>query len=139
MTGRRARGPRVRTVFIGSGGFGLPAFRALATHPAIDLVGARSARLHGRRVAVSPHPRRRSRTRRAALGVTPVLTPIRLRDPDAVDEVLGLDPSLVVLADYGRIVPAALLGPAARRTEPPSVVAAAASRRDAGPGHDPRR
>jgi methionyl-tRNA formyltransferase len=99
----------VRTVFIGSGGFGLPAFRALATHPAIDLVGAVSAppRPSGRGLAPAPTPITYAAT---ALDVTPVLTPVRLRDPEAIDEVLGLDPSLVVLADYGRIVPGPLLG-----------------------------
>ncbi len=108
MTRRRARGSRVRTVFIGSGGFGLPAFRALATHPEIELVGALSAppRPAGRGLAPAPTPITYAAT---ALGVAPVLTPVRLRDPDAVAEVLGLDPALVVLADYGRIVPAALL------------------------------
>ncbi len=38
-----------------------------------------------------------------------MLTPERLRAPSAVDEVLGLDPVLLVLADYGQIVPAPLL------------------------------
>ncbi|HEV8403271.1 MAG TPA: methionyl-tRNA formyltransferase [Candidatus Limnocylindrales bacterium] len=108
MTARRARGSRARTVFIGSGGFGLPSFRALAGHPGIDLVGAVSApaRPSGRGLAPATTPITDAAT---ALGV-PVLTPVRLRDPDAIDAVLGLDPSLVVLADYGRIVPAALLG-----------------------------
>ncbi len=108
MTRRRARGPHARTVFIGSGDFGLPAFRALATHPAIDLVGAVSAppRPSGRGLEPARTPISYAAT---ALGVTPVLTPMRLRERDAIDEVLGLDPALVVLADYGRIVPAALL------------------------------
>ncbi|HEY4190103.1 MAG TPA: methionyl-tRNA formyltransferase [Candidatus Limnocylindrales bacterium] len=109
MTGRRGRGPRVRAVFIGSGGLGLPAFSALATHPAIELVGAVSAppRPSGRGLAQAGTP---IADAAAALGVTPVLTPTRLRDPAAIDEVLVLDPSLIVLADYGRIVPAQLLG-----------------------------
>jgi methionyl-tRNA formyltransferase len=109
VTGRRASGPRARTVFIGSGGFGLPAFRALATHPAIELVGAVTAppRPAGRKLAAARTPITYAAT---ALGVDPVLSPARLRDADAVGEILHLDPSLVVLADYGRIVPAALLG-----------------------------
>ena len=109
VTGRRARGARVRTVFIGSGGFGLPAFRALAAHPAVDLVGTVSAppRPAGRGLAPARTP---ISDAASALGVASVLTPARLRDPDAIDEVLGLDPALIVLADYGRIVPGALLG-----------------------------
>ena len=59
----------------------------------------RSRGLHARRR--SPRPRRRRRR--------PVLTPPRLRHPDAVAAILALEPALVVLADYGQIVPPALL------------------------------
>ena len=38
-----------------------------------------------------------------------MLAPSRLRDPAAVAEVLALEPALIVLADYGQIVPPALL------------------------------
>jgi methionyl-tRNA formyltransferase len=98
----------VRTVFIGSGGFGLPTFRALAADPSIELVGAVTAppRPAGRRLEPARTPITFAST---ALGVSPVLAPTRLRDPAAVAEVLALDPSLIVLADYGRIVPPALL------------------------------
>jgi methionyl-tRNA formyltransferase len=41
--------------------------------------------------------------------VRPILTPARLRDAVTVSEVLALQPDLVVLADYGEIVPTALL------------------------------
>ncbi len=43
------------------------------------------------------------------LGVRPVLTPIRLRAPEAIAGILALAPGLAVLADYGQIVPPALL------------------------------
>jgi len=104
-----AKNRPVRTVFIGSGGFGLPAFRALAIHPAVDLVGAVTAppRPAGRGLAPARTPITYAAT---ALGVAPVLTPARLREPDAVAEVLALEPSLIVLGDYGGIVPAQLLG-----------------------------
>ena len=39
MTDRPADGTRVRTVFLGSGAFGVPALRALAVHPAVRIVG----------------------------------------------------------------------------------------------------
>jgi methionyl-tRNA formyltransferase len=98
----------VRTVFIGSGGFGVPALRTLAGHPAIDLVGVVTAppRTAGRQMALTATP-----VSDAArdLGVDAILTPSRLREPDAVFDVLGYYPSLVVLADYGQIVPPALL------------------------------
>jgi methionyl-tRNA formyltransferase len=38
-----------------------------------------------------------------------MLRPRRLREPEVVEQVLGAGPDLLVLADYGQIVPAALL------------------------------
>ena len=73
-----------------------------------------------------------------AAASAPVLTPPRLRLPDAVAAILDLEPALVVLADYGQIVPPALLDPPLRGAEPPSVAAAAAPWRVADPGRDPR-
>jgi methionyl-tRNA formyltransferase len=106
---RAGPSPRpVRTVFIGSGGFAVPALRALAGHPAVDLVSIVTAppRAAGRQLELRGTPVAEAA---AQLGVEPVLTPARLRDGDAVFEVLGYYPSLVVLADYGQIVPPALL------------------------------
>jgi len=101
---RRPAGGRVRTVFLGSGVFAVPVLRALAMHPAVELVGVVTAppRPAGRRLQLEPSP-----VHRAATGT--LLTPARLRDPDAIAAILALEPALVVLADYGQIVPAALL------------------------------
>ncbi|MFP5343240.1 MAG: methionyl-tRNA formyltransferase [Candidatus Limnocylindria bacterium] len=98
----------VRTIFLGSGGFGRQALRALAATPSVELVGV---------VTAPPRPAGRSRqptptvieTTARELGIAPVLTPERLRAPDAVEAVLALRPGLLVLADYGQIVPVALL------------------------------
>lgn len=97
-----------RTVFIGSGGFGRESLWRLADHPDIELVGVVTAppRPAGRggRTAVTPiHEAARH------LELRPILTPERLRSRDAVAEVLDQRPALIVLADYGQIVPAALL------------------------------
>jgi methionyl-tRNA formyltransferase len=43
------------------------------------------------------------------LGIGPVLTPERLRSPESVAAILSLEPELLVLADYGRIVPRDIL------------------------------
>jgi methionyl-tRNA formyltransferase len=95
-------------VFLGSGAFGAPALRRLAVHPAIALVGVVTAppRPVGRRQVLTATP---IGSLAAELGLTPVLSPPRLRAPEAVDAVLALRPGLAVLADYGQIVPAALL------------------------------
>jgi methionyl-tRNA formyltransferase len=98
----------VRTVFIGSGRFGVPTLGMLAGHSTIELVGVVTAppRTAGRQLALTATPVAEAAQQ---LGIEPILTPARLRDADAVSELLGLDPSLVILADYGQIVPAALL------------------------------
>jgi len=104
-----AAGPRVRVLFIGTGSFAVPALRALAGLADVALVGLVTAppRAAGRRAELFPSP---VASAAGSLGVGPVLAPERLRRPDAIASVLDLSPELIVLADYGQIVPAALLG-----------------------------
>jgi methionyl-tRNA formyltransferase len=98
----------VRTVFLGSGGFGVESLRRLSTAPEVDLVGV---------VTAPPRPvgRHRTLTRTPiheaalAIGVPVVLTPERLRAADSVAMVVALGPALLVLVDYGQIVPTDLL------------------------------
>jgi methionyl-tRNA formyltransferase len=99
---------RPRTVYLGSGAFGVPSLRALAAAPAIELVGV---------VTAPPRPSGRGRQLRstpideeaARLDIPTVLRPRLLRAPEAVAELLALEPDLLVLADFGQLVPAALL------------------------------
>jgi methionyl-tRNA formyltransferase len=99
---------RARTVFVGSGGFGRPVLEHLVDHPDTDLIGVVTAppRPVGRTQDVAPTP---IGAAAAELGIDPILTPERLRDPVAIDAILDLGPELVVLADYGQIVPSDLL------------------------------
>lgn len=98
----------VRTVFLGSGAFGRPALEALAGSAAIELVGVVTApaRPAGRKAILTPTE---IDVAARSLGIDTILTPERLRAPDSIEAVLALGPDLVVLADYGQIVPAALL------------------------------
>jgi methionyl-tRNA formyltransferase len=107
VTGRPAGGNRARTVFLGSGSFGVPALRRLAGHPDVELVAIVTSppRPAGRRAILTPTPIGELAAR---LGL-PVLTPERLRTPESVAAVLALKPALAVLADYGQIVPQPLL------------------------------
>jgi methionyl-tRNA formyltransferase len=100
-------GPAVRTVFLGSGSFALPSLAALAAHPSVELVGVVTAapRPVGRRQEIVPTPVGRWAHDH---GFEP-LSPNRLREPEAQAQVAALDPGLLVLADYGQIVPPALL------------------------------
>ena len=96
-----------RTIFLGSGGFAIPILEALAGAPRIDLVGVVSApdRPAGRRGEPTAVPVAR---RARELGL-PLLQPDRVRSPEAVAAIAALRPDLGVLADYGQIVPAAVL------------------------------
>lgn len=98
---------RARTVFLGSGDFAVAPAQALFAHPAVNLLAA---------VTAPPRPAGRRRIERptpvaewaAGRGV-PTLTPSRLRSPDSIAALAHLAPDLLVLADYGQLVPSALL------------------------------
>ena len=109
MSKTRAQTRPVRTVFIGSGGFAVPTLQALARDPAVELVGIVTAppRPAGRKLAPVATPIAKMAEE---MEVAHVLTPTRLRDQAAVSHILALEPGLLVLADYGQIVPPALLG-----------------------------
>ena len=100
---------RARTVFLGTGDFGTEALRVLATHPDIDLVAVvmAPARPAGRRGVLTRSP---IALTAAGLGVGPLLEPGRLRAPESIDQIRALRPDLAILADYGQLVPAPLLG-----------------------------
>jgi methionyl-tRNA formyltransferase len=102
----RAADP-ARTVFFGSGAFAVPILDALAANPRLALVGVVTApdRPAGRRRELTATPLARRAT---DLGLS-VLRPPRVRAPEAVAEIAGLQPDLGVLADYGQIIPRALL------------------------------
>ncbi len=96
----------VRTIFMGSPEFALPSLRALAER-GYDL-----------RLAVTQPDRRAGRGGRMRapaakveaerLGID-VFQPASFRDPDAVATLAAVEPDLVVVAAYGRILPRAVL------------------------------
>jgi len=98
---------RARTIFLGSGSFAVPILNALLEDPRVELVGIVTApdRAAGRGRTMLPTP---VALRARALWV-PLLEPPRVREPEVIEEVAGLRPELGVLADYGQIVPSALL------------------------------
>jgi methionyl-tRNA formyltransferase len=103
---------RVRTVFFGSGPFALPALARLADEASrgaalVDLTAVITAppRPAGRRDELQPTP---VALAAEARGI-PILTPVSLRRDEALSELRAIGADLIVLADYGRLIPATLL------------------------------
>jgi methionyl-tRNA formyltransferase len=107
MTRSGPRG-RTRAVFFGSGTFAIGSLQRAADHPHLELVAVVTApaRPVGRRGTLTPTP---VATAARELGARRVMTPASLRDPGAVASILELEPGIAILADYGRIIPPALL------------------------------
>ena len=109
MSDRAAAEPStaVRAVFFGSGSFAVPILDALVALPGIRVEAVVSApdRPVGRKAIPTPTPVA-ARARELAL---PLLQPIRVRKPEAVDALAAVAPDLVVLADYGQLIPRVLL------------------------------
>jgi methionyl-tRNA formyltransferase len=110
--GRASPEPGVRTIFFGSGGFAVSILEALVEMSGIRLEAVVSApdRPVGRRAILTPTP---VTARARALGLA-VLQPLRVRRPEAVESIVDLAPELIVLADYGQLIPPALLDLPAR-------------------------
>ena len=115
--GRSSVGPAssesgVRTVFFGSGTFAVPILDALVTLSGVRVEAVVSApdRPVGRRAVITATPV----TARAHQLELPVLQPVRVRRPEAVDSIAAFLPQLIVLADYGQLIPPVLLSLASR-------------------------
>lgn len=102
----RAADP-ARTIFFGSGSFAIPILDIVAHHPRLQLVAVVTApdRPAGRSKAMTATP---VAVRAREIGV-PVLQPAKVRAPEAVAEIANLRAAIGVLADYGQIIPRALL------------------------------
>lgn len=104
---RSAGGRPARTIFFGSGTFAVPILDAALSAPEIEVIAVVSApdRPVGRKAVVTPSP---VAARARELGLA-LLQPERLRAPEAVTAITELRPDLGLLADYGQIVPPAIL------------------------------
>jgi methionyl-tRNA formyltransferase len=98
-------GTAARTIFLGSGGFAVPAAEALARDPRINLLGVVLAP-----AAPEVHPALDLPVAQwAARRGVGTYRPARLRDPSVIDGIARGAPDLLVLADYGKIVPQQIL------------------------------
>ena len=90
----------MRTVFFGSPGFAIPSLRVVAENTTLVAVVTQPDRPAGRgRESTAPAVK----TVAAALGV-PVLQPDKLRTPETLAALRGLDAELFVVVAYGRIL-----------------------------------
>ncbi len=95
-----------RTIFLGTGDFAVPIVSALAGHPSVSLVAVVSAPARpGSRGRLVDPP---AATWAIEHGL-PLLRPERLRAPESVASLAELQLELIVLADYGQIVPQSVL------------------------------
>jgi methionyl-tRNA formyltransferase len=106
-SGYAPAGSTVRTIFFGSGGFAVPILDALVSTPGVRVTAVVSApdRPAGRNAVSTPTP---VTARARELGLV-VAQPSRVRRPEAIDELRELAPELIVLADYGQLIPQVLL------------------------------
>ena len=97
----------VRTVFFGSGSFAVPILDALASIPGIRIEAVVSTpdRPVGRKAVPTPTPVT-ARAREVGLAL---LQPARVKTPDSIAALQALAPDLIVLADYGQLIPRVLL------------------------------
>lgn len=102
----RAENP-LRAVFMGTPHFSVPALDILASNPAVDLVAVYTPpdRRRGRGRAMEPSP---VKVRAQELEI-PVCQPATLRNPDATGELSALNPEIIVVVAYGRLLPAGVL------------------------------
>ncbi len=96
-----------RTLFFGSGPVALPSLTRLLESGLVEIDSVVTAppRPAGRKQVLTPTP-----LAELAMGQgLPVRAPTSLRDAAVLAELRALDLDLIVLADYGRIIPAAVL------------------------------
>ncbi len=96
-----------RTLFFGSGPVALPTLTRLLASDLVDIesVVTAPARPAGRTGQLRPTPV----AELATVHGLPIRTPPTLRHEDVRSELRAAEPELIVLADYGRIIPGAVL------------------------------
>ena len=96
----------MRIVFIGTGEIGVPALRALlgSEHEVVGVL-TQPDKPVGREQRIEPPPIKKEIEK---IGV-PILQPARIKHEQAIEEIRGLTPDVIVVAAYGQILPRAVL------------------------------
>lgn len=114
--GMNSLGNPVRVVFMGTPDFAVPALRALLQnaapghvwHAGLDVVGVMTQpdKPAGRGRQLVPSPVKQFAQEHGI----PVVQPHSLRQPEAREQLIALAPDLIIVAAFGQILPAAVLG-----------------------------
>ena len=96
----------IRTVFMGTPEFAIPTLQGLI-ESGVNLVGVftQPDRPKGRGKKLTPSPVKELAVKEGI----PVFQPMKLRAPEAVEDLRGLRPDLVVVVAYGQILPKSVL------------------------------
>ncbi len=97
----------MRIVFLGTGDIGVPTLKMLLEHRGHQVTGVvtQPDKPAGRSQELRASPVKLLALRRGV----PVLQPVKIRAPEALDQVRALAPDLIVVMAYGQILPKALL------------------------------
>lgn len=92
----------IRIIFMGSPDFAVPTLQALAADGNYSIVGVvtQPDRPAGRHMTLTPPP---VKVAADALGI-PVIQPLKLRQPEALEQLKAWNPQLIVVAAFGQIL-----------------------------------
>ena len=100
----------MRIVFIGTGEIGVPALRALL-NSAHELVGVvtQPDKPAGREQRIEAPPIKKALIGTARLPGAPIFQPAKIKEPQAIENIRGLTPDVIVVVAYGQILPRTVL------------------------------
>jgi methionyl-tRNA formyltransferase len=100
----------MRIVFIGTGEIGVPTLRALleSEHEVVAVV-TQPDKPVGREQSIESPPVKKALTGRARPLGAPIFQPVRIKDPQTIEEIRRLTPDVIVVVAYGQILPCDVL------------------------------
>ena len=100
----------MRIIFIGTGEIGVPTLRALldSEHEVVGIV-TQPDKPVGREQRIEPPPIKKAVIGRARPPVAPMFQPAKIKDQQAINEIRGVTPDVIVVVAYGQILPGDVL------------------------------
>lgn len=98
---------KIKTIFMGTPEFAVPALEALVRSDFIDVIAvvANPDRPVGRKQTIAPPP---TKLLAEKYGI-PVLQPDRIKKPEWIEKIKELNPELIIVAAFGQIIPKEIL------------------------------